>query len=495
MDTKETIMKRLFTTLLIILIIFYYGQHSTTQLVCAAIKNGEMITLTQSNQVIDSIDYNGATIEAVYSNGSYASNDTTYSCAAFIKKFYRTVYGAEVYNLINSSSVPLIYDNKGTFSLTDNPQKGDIVRDNTRTHWAIVKSISGNTITIIQQSYRSGTSAWINCTIDKGDTGFSFFTYSNRIPDATQNGEEAIIENEIAPVVTPGVATVEGSDPSLSTGMQGDGSFPTGMQGDGSFPAGIQDDASLPTVIKGNTTGIAAWSSDNSMSAAQINNGTYLLIQGTGTAFMEAAQQMDQGQIQAAEYSGLEDQKISIVNHGKNEYSMQFLSDQRFLSVSKAMQFISTDTLEQRFVFIHRGNGYYTISLADNLNKVIAVDAQSLGGCGNLALKEFSGALNEVWYLNPVSTQTLPILPRVTIKSKTLYAGYKSYTIKVKQLLEASTVSYSSSNPEVATVSKEGTISPVKKGKTIITVEVRQEFNTYTSQIAVTVKEYIRKVK
>ena len=144
--------------------------------------------------MLDSITYLGVTVDAVYTNGPHSGSDPVYSCAAFVKKFYEQVYGIGVYNLHSTKSTPLVYYNKGSFSITEQPQVGDIVRDNTRTHWAIVKAVSGDTVTLIQQNYRSGTMAWVDCTVDRKDSGHSFFTYSGRIEDVPKILEPQVTE-------------------------------------------------------------------------------------------------------------------------------------------------------------------------------------------------------------------------------------------------------------------------------------------------------------
>ncbi len=179
-------MKRKLTAFSIIwILLFSIIECISTTDALAAQKNGLLITLTQPEQVLDTITFQGITVDAIYTNAAHSGSDPVYSCAAFVKKFYQQVYGINVYNLHSSVSTPLIYDNKGSFIVTEEPQIGDIVRDNTRTHWAIVKDITEDTVTLIQQNYRSGTKAWTGCTIDKKGTGYTFFTYSERVPDTS----------------------------------------------------------------------------------------------------------------------------------------------------------------------------------------------------------------------------------------------------------------------------------------------------------------------
>lgn len=80
-------------------------------------------------------------------------------------------------------------------------------------------------------------------------------------------------------------------------------------------------------------------------------------------------------------------------------------------------------------------------------------------------------------------------VPKVTVTKKTLYVGYESYQIRFKNLAKTAKVTYKSSNKKVATVSSKGVVAPVAKGSAKITVTMKQSGKTYTSEIAVTVKE------
>ena len=418
--------------LLVFLVMLLWIQEHTADRVSASMKSGDMITLTQDGQVIDSIVYNGITVEALYTNVSYASNDTTYSCAAFVKKFYESVYGVKVYNLLSPSSIPLIYDNAGSFIETSNPKKGDIIRDNTRTHWAIVKSISGNTITVIQQSYRRGTMAWVNCTIERTDPDFSYFTYDGRIPDANQYDNQ---EEE---------------------------------------PSGLEN-----------------------QSAERIMNGTYQLIHASTITFIRAGQGAaeEERQIRSALYDNSINQQISMVNHGDNQYSLQFLSDLKFLNITEEHLLKAVDILEQKFIFIPRENGAYTISPAQQPEMVVTPVEQFADGTCSFGISRYTGDESELWYLSMVSPNIIPIVPEVSVSKKTLYTGYKNYSIELNRLIEDAAVAYSSADTEVAEVDLEGVIKPVGIGKTVITIEIIQGNDTYLRQIAVTVKAPYVKIK
>lgn len=149
--------------------------------------SAEFITITSAGQVVDSIIYRGITVDAIYTPyknlGSAYDSDTTYCCAAFVKKFYSSVYGVTPYNLSSTSSTPRV--SGGSFSVTSSPQKGDVVRFNNETHWAIVKEVNGDNITIIQQNawWSKKTQAQVGVVISASSSDYTFFRYSGYLPD------------------------------------------------------------------------------------------------------------------------------------------------------------------------------------------------------------------------------------------------------------------------------------------------------------------------
>ncbi|MBH1940608.1 leucine-rich repeat protein [Mobilitalea sibirica] len=88
----------------------------------------------------------------------------------------------------------------------------------------------------------------------------------------------------------------------------------------------------------------------------------------------------------------------------------------------------------------------------------------------------------------PVQASQTTLKPTSTITKKTLYVGYKNHTIQLKNTKKNVKVTYKSSNRNVATVSSDGQIKPVKPGKATITVTINQDRKNYTTQIAITVK-------
>lgn len=150
----------------------------------ADMQNGSFVAVDAG--VVDTITVNGVTVEALYRPYDASVNrDATYSCAALVKRFYSQVYGREVCGLEYTTSVPVI--DSGSFQETVTPKEGDILRDNQSVHWAVVKSVSGNTVTVIQQNAwdDSYTKAWVGATVENGDPRYTFFTWNGN------NGESA----------------------------------------------------------------------------------------------------------------------------------------------------------------------------------------------------------------------------------------------------------------------------------------------------------------
>lgn len=142
----------------------------------AEMRNFDLVAIDSG--AVDSITVNGVTVEALYRPYDPSVDvDTTYSCAAFVKRFYSQVYGRNVYGLESVYSVPLI--DSGSFQETASPKTGDIIRDNYSVHWAIVKEVSGNTVTVIQQNAwgDSFTKAMVGATIEIGDPNYTFFAW------------------------------------------------------------------------------------------------------------------------------------------------------------------------------------------------------------------------------------------------------------------------------------------------------------------------------
>ena len=170
----------------------------------ATVGGGSTVGVSYAGQTVDTITFDGVTVEAKYSpGGGYGSSE--YSCAALVMKFYKSVYGFDVWNLSSSGSVPTA-SNGGAFTQTDSPRVGDIVRFQDRTHWALVKVVNGNSVTLIEQNWGyysgSGYVAAVDRTVEVGDSQVSFFTYNaygetlRAVQEQAKQEEEAAQEPE-----------------------------------------------------------------------------------------------------------------------------------------------------------------------------------------------------------------------------------------------------------------------------------------------------------
>ncbi|NLO10632.1 MAG: Ig-like domain-containing protein [Clostridiales bacterium] len=77
----------------------------------------------------------------------------------------------------------------------------------------------------------------------------------------------------------------------------------------------------------------------------------------------------------------------------------------------------------------------------------------------------------------------------ITMAAKLLWKGGKDYIIKIRNLPPDASITYISSNTDVAKVDENGLVSPVSIGKADITATIKQDSKTVESTIAIEVKE------
>lgn len=137
------------------------------------------VEITKVGQVVDT--FNG--VQAKYRPCNYDdAQDSVYSCAAYVKRYYSTIYGVSVSSL-QTGKTPVV--NKGTIKKTTSPKPGDIgYHTNSGSgHWFIVKAVnSDGSYTIIEQNTKwksNGKSyTYVNHKITKSFTNLKFFTWS-----------------------------------------------------------------------------------------------------------------------------------------------------------------------------------------------------------------------------------------------------------------------------------------------------------------------------
>ena len=112
------------------------------------------VKITYNGQVVDSL----WGVDAIYSTASKGNvdEDTTYSCAAFLKKFCSKMWGVTIYdiNIVNRKPTVTITGNH-TVSLktVSTPRPGDIMQTKNYSHVAVVKAVNGSNAVLIEQNY------------------------------------------------------------------------------------------------------------------------------------------------------------------------------------------------------------------------------------------------------------------------------------------------------------------------------------------------------
>lgn len=124
------------------------------------------VRITTSGQTVDT--FNG--VPAKYIPGSGNSDTGTYSCAGYVKAYYSAIFGVSVSNLLSDCTPKA--DGCSFQSISSGFCPGDIVR--LPHHWAIIKEVNGNTLTLIEQNWKwvdgGNTYTKINRTVTYGST-------------------------------------------------------------------------------------------------------------------------------------------------------------------------------------------------------------------------------------------------------------------------------------------------------------------------------------
>ncbi len=120
-----------------------------------------ILTITKSKFIADT--FNG--VDAIYRPRKNDGRDATYSCAAFIKKYYKTIHEVSVYNLY-AGSTPRTYEGV-TFKSVKTPKAGDIAYANS--HWAIVKKVdqANNKVVLIEQNWKYALKGQTVCKVNR----------------------------------------------------------------------------------------------------------------------------------------------------------------------------------------------------------------------------------------------------------------------------------------------------------------------------------------
>lgn len=147
-----------------------------------------VVTIIKDGQVTDS--FCGVAAEYITTQ----SDTGMYSCAGYVKKFFATVFGVNVYQINTYDGPPLVSMNGHSVSLKQVtvPKPGDIMQNKERTHVAVVKQVSGTRVTLIEQNFKwtSGGKIYakINRTIESQSAYFYRLVIDGR--ETSVNGNE-----------------------------------------------------------------------------------------------------------------------------------------------------------------------------------------------------------------------------------------------------------------------------------------------------------------
>jgi len=120
------------------------------------------VTFGDSQKTVDT--FNG--VPAYYKKGSH-NNDSTYSCAAYVKRYCSTIYNVSVSNLLYNQT-PAVSQSGYSFKrvYAGNVRPGDVGYQDGSSggHWFIIKTVNGNSMTVIEQNWKSNSTS---CTKDR----------------------------------------------------------------------------------------------------------------------------------------------------------------------------------------------------------------------------------------------------------------------------------------------------------------------------------------
>lgn len=146
----------------------------------------QVILITKDGQIADTF----CGVDAVYIT-TY-SDVGTYSCAGYVKKFYMALFNANVYQINIYDGPPVVSMEGHTVSLKQvkKPVPGDIMQNTGRTHVGIVKEVSGDTVTLIEQNFKWNLSGNIYARINRKISVDSAYFYRLVV-----DGKEVTIDN------------------------------------------------------------------------------------------------------------------------------------------------------------------------------------------------------------------------------------------------------------------------------------------------------------
>lgn len=149
----------------------------------------EDVPITENGMAVDS--FQG--IEANYIMGTGNSNTGEYCCAGYVIKFYKELYDVDTYNINTVWGMPTVVKEGHDVRLeeVDTPKPGDMMQSLTYSHVGIVKEVTEDTVTLIEQNYKWSKNGQTVATVER-EIRFDDAHFYRLIID----GEEKYFENE-----------------------------------------------------------------------------------------------------------------------------------------------------------------------------------------------------------------------------------------------------------------------------------------------------------
>lgn len=227
------------------------------------------VKITSDGQVVDS--FQG--IDARYV--TYSSYTGEYSCAGYVSKFYADIFGVTVYNInmVDDKPSVYLYGHDAELRAVSSPIAGDIMQTKEYDHVAIVKDVSGDEVTLIEQNYKWND--WLTgdlvTVINRKCTADEYYYYRLYI-----DGE---------------VQTLDNSGPAISgakaSSITGEGFKVTAKVTD---PSGV-DRVNVGTYLKSQGRNSAKWkniSNPSSTISCSIKTADYGSVDGTYVTIINA---------------------------------------------------------------------------------------------------------------------------------------------------------------------------------------------------------------
>ena len=171
------------------------------------------IKITKDGQVVDTF----AGVDAIYATLSSYSNvdtNTTYSCAAFLKKYCKQLWGVTISDINTIDAAPTVRLSGHTVSLktVSSPRAGDIMQTKNYGHVAVVKSISGSNAILIEQNWSYNQNGYRYARKDRSVAISSVYFYRMII-----DGKEAEVPGITPTINKPATPTITNLTASGST--------------------------------------------------------------------------------------------------------------------------------------------------------------------------------------------------------------------------------------------------------------------------------------